>query len=198
MQTVANKVVKRVDSHGDGWVFTPTDFLDVGSRAAVDQALSRLARAGAIRRLRRGIYDYPRRHPQLGLLSPTPDDVARAVARRAGQSIQMSGAQAANVLGLSTQVPARPVYVTDGPSRTIRVGPQTIRMRHARRFAGARGPSQMVFRALSHLGKDRVTSDVVSHLGSNLSLRDKQALVLDLRYATTWMQPVITQVAQQS
>jgi predicted transcriptional regulator of viral defense system len=179
-------------------VFTPTDFVDVGTRAAVDQALFRLTRRGTIRRLGRGLYDYPRRHARLGLLSPTPDDVARAVARRTGQSLQISGAQAANVLGLSTQVPARPVYVTDGPSRAIRVGLQTVQLRHARRFVGARGASQVVLRALNHLGKDRVTKDVVSQLRTRLSPTDKQALARDVRYASAWMQPVIDQVARQS
>jgi hypothetical protein len=124
--------------------------------------------------------------------------MARAVARRTGQNIQMSGAQAANVLGLSTQVPAQPVYVTDGPSRTIRAGSQTVQLRHARRFAGARGPSRVVFRALSHLGQDRVTGDVVSRLRHSLSPTDKQVLMRDLRYASTWMHPVIGRIAQQS
>ena len=196
MQTTAIQILNRVRSHGRGWVFTPTDFADVGTRAAVDQALSRLTRSGAIRRLGRGIYDYPRRHARLGRLSPTPDDVARAVARRTGRSVQMSGAQAANVLGLSTQVPARPVFVTDGPSRAIRVGPQTVQLRHARRFAGARGASQVVMRALHHLGKDRVTRDVVSQLRTRLSPTDKQALARDVRYASAWMRPVIGQVAR--
>lgn len=197
MQTTVNKILKRVHGNGRGWVFTPADFFAAGTGAAVNQALSRLARSGAIRRLRRGIYDYPRRHPRLGWLSPAPDAVARAVARRSGQSIQMSGAQAANVLGLSTQVPARPVYVTDGPSRTIRVGSQTVQLRHARRFAGARGPSRVVFRALSHLGRDRVTSDVVSSLRQSLSPSDKRGLGRDLRYASAWMQPVIARLARQ-
>jgi hypothetical protein len=198
MQSIGNKILKRVHGNGLGWVFVATDFLDLGNRAAVDQALSRLARDGVIRRLRRGMYDYPRRHPLLGQLSPTPDDIARTMARKAGQSVQASGAQAANMLGLSTQVPARPVYVTDGPSRAVRIGSQTVRFRHARRFAGAGRPSRTVFLALSHIGKDRVTEDVISQLRANLSLKDKRALMRDVRYATTWMQPVIARVAQTS
>lgn len=195
MQSVANKILKRIRGKGRGCVFVPTDFLDLGSRAGVDQVLSRLARNGVIRRLRRGIYDYPRLHAHLGALSPTPDDVAQAVARRAGHKVQPSGAQAANVLGLSTQVPARPIYVTAGPAQVLRVGPQTVRLRQARRFAGAGASSRAVFLALSYLGKDRVTDKVVSQLSTTLSRKDKRALDRDRRYATTWMQPVIDRVA---
>lgn len=196
MQSIANKTLKRIRGNGRGWVFTPRDFLNLGSRAAVDQALSRLARSGTIRRLRRGLYDYPRVHSRLGQLSPAPDVVARAVARKGGHSLQASGALAANVLGLSTQVPARSVYLTDGPSQEIQVGQQTVYLRRAQRFAGARGASRFIFQALSYVGKDRVNDDVVQRLQSRLSPKDKRALARDSKYALTWMQPVVNRIAQ--
>ena len=103
--------MKRARSAGRGGVFTPSDFLDVAGRAAVDQALSRLVKSGTLRRLTRGLYDYPKVHPKLGALSPTPDDVAQALARETGSHVQIAGARAANALGLSTQMPA--TYVID-------------------------------------------------------------------------------------
>jgi len=104
---------------------------DVGARAATDQALGRLVRDGSIRRLARGLYDLPQVHPILGLLSPNPDAVAAAAAEQVGHRLQISPARAANALGLSSQVPAKMVYLTDGSSRKIKVGQQVIYLKHA-------------------------------------------------------------------
>jgi hypothetical protein len=114
---------------GKGSVLVPGDFLDLGSRQAVDLALHRLARQGTIRRLARGVYDFPQQHPVLGLLWPSPDAVARALAGRDRTRLQPAGAYAANALGLSEQVPAKAVLLTDGPSRTVKIGPTTIHLR---------------------------------------------------------------------
>jgi len=109
--------MKRARAGGRGGVFTPRDFLDVAARAAVDQALSRLAKGGKLRRLARRLSDFPKVHPKLGPLSPAPDDVAQALARETGSQVQIAGARAANALGLSTQVPAKSSYLTDDPRR---------------------------------------------------------------------------------
>ena len=128
---ITSKIKQRIVGKGRGAIFAPTDFLDIGSRASVDQALSRLADQGIIRRLTRGLYDYPKQSPRFGLLSPSADDVAQAVARKDNQVLQPSPAMAANQLGLSTQVPSKPTYMTDGPTRTKRVGRQVIQFRNA-------------------------------------------------------------------
>lgn len=124
-------IMKRARAGGRGGVFTPGDFLDVAARSAVDQALSRLTKNGKLRRLARGLYDFPKVHPQLGPLSPAPDDVAKALARETGSQVQIAGARAANELGLSTQVPAKSSYLTDGPSRRVVLGKRVVDLRHA-------------------------------------------------------------------
>ena len=126
MTTLTTAILKRVRGRGRGSVFCAKDFLDLGTRAAVDQVLCRLSRKRTIRRLGRGLYDYPRVHPKLGVLTPTPAAIAQAVAKKTNSRIQPSGAHAANRLGLSTQVPAHLVYLTDGNSKQIQVGNQTI------------------------------------------------------------------------
>src|ERR1700730_13343593 len=98
--SVPDRVMKRVRSSGRGGVFTPNDFLGLAARPAVDQALSRLAKTGKLRRLARVLYDFPKVHPKLGQLSPEPDDIARALARETGSQLQIAGARAANALGL--------------------------------------------------------------------------------------------------
>ncbi|WP_338928585.1 DUF6088 family protein [Roseomonas mucosa] len=129
--SVPDRVMKRVRASGRGSVFTPSDFLIVAARSSVDQALSRLVKGGQLRRLARGLYDFPKLHPKLGPLSPAPDDVAHALARETGSQVQIAGARAANALGLSTQVPAQSTYLTNGPSRRVVLGKRVVDLRHA-------------------------------------------------------------------
>lgn len=137
--TASRQIEDRIHEHGPGWVFTPTDFLDIGSPQTVGMALIRMVREGRVRRLGRGIYDFPRRHELLGDLSPSVDTIAEALARRDGVRLQPSEAAAANLLHLSDQVPMRVVYETDGPPRKIKVGTLTIqfRRRAPRKMAAA-------------------------------------------------------------
>ena len=123
--SVASQVAGRIAQGGrstPGRVYTPFDFLDLGSPHTIGMALLRLVRAGTLRRLARGLYDVPRSHPLLGELQPTADEIAQALARRDGANVRPAEAMAANMLSLSDQVPARAVFETDGPSRTVKVG----------------------------------------------------------------------------
>src|SRR3982751_6857696 len=106
MPSIVVRIFDRVKRKGRGAVWSPADFLDLGSRDSIDQSLSRLVRRGQLRRIARGVYAYPVLSPRLGALTPPPDDVAAALAKAKGGRIQVSGARAANELGLSTQVPA--------------------------------------------------------------------------------------------
>jgi hypothetical protein len=192
-----DKIKRRIIGKGRGAVFTPADFLDLCSRDSVDQTLSRLTDQGVIRRLARGIYDYPKTSPRLGRLSPDPDAVAAAIARKDGRVVQVSPARAANMLGLTTQVPAKAVYLTDGPSRTKQIGAQTIIMRNAaaKNLVGAGKPTGAVFQALRYLGKDGVDASVVARLSKTIDADTRRALVKDALQAPGWMRPVVQQIA---
>lgn len=115
-QSIDSKVLSRIQSHGRGWVFTPTHFDNLAGSSTLTTILKRHTDAGTIRNLARGLYDYPKTDPQLGLLQPTIDDIANALAGRDKIRLQPAGAYAANLLGLSTQVPMKIVYLTDGRS----------------------------------------------------------------------------------
>lgn len=196
--SLSKRVQRRIRARGEGAVFATKDFLDLGSRAAVDQALSRLARAGMIRRISRGVYDYPRRNERLGMtLSPSPEEVVHAVTKRDTGRVQVSGAGAANALGLSTQVPARIVYLTDGESRRMRVGDQVVELRHTtpRNLATAGKVSGTVIQALRHLGRQHVDESTVRHLQRVLSEEDKERLRKDRIHAPAWMQPILLEIA---
>ena len=121
MLSIVSRIKKRIHNKSRGFVFTKSHFFDLGSQAAVSKALERLADANVIRRLARGLYDYPKNHPNLGVLPANHEQLARALAGRDNLKIQPSGAYAANLLGLTDQVPARIIFLTDGPSRTVHI-----------------------------------------------------------------------------
>ncbi|MFS8979734.1 DUF6088 family protein [Cupriavidus necator] len=194
--SVPARIMRRANATGRGGVFTPSDFLDVGARAAVDQALSRLVKNGKLRRLARGLYDYPKVHPKLGPLSPAPDDVAAALARETGSQVQIDGARAANALGLTTQVPAKNSYLTNGPSRRVVLGKRVVHLRHAspKHLIAPGSAVGTVFQALRHVGPVRA-ADVAQIAAHRLSARDKKTLASTACQAPAWMQPTLTSIA---
>lgn len=197
--SVPNRIMKRAQAAGRGGVYTPNDFLDVAARAAVDQALSRLVKTGNLRRLARGLYDFPRVHPTLGPLSPAADDVAQALARETGSRVQITGARAANALGLSTQVPAKNTYLTDGPARRVVLGKRVVDLRHAspKHLIAPGSPAGTVVQALRHLGSVRAAAvaQVASH---QLSANDKKTLASSAIQAPAWMRPTLVLIAART
>ncbi|WP_323011067.1 DUF6088 family protein [Paracoccus sp. (in: a-proteobacteria)] len=188
--------MKRTRAAGRGGVYTPNDFLDVAARAAVDQALSRLVKAGKLRRLARGLYDFPKVHPKLGQLSPAPDDVAHALARETGSLAQIAGARAANALGLTTQVPAKSTYLTDGPSRRVVLGKCVVDLRHAspKHLIAPGSPAGTVVQALRHVGPVRA-ADIAQIAARQLSASDKKTLASSAVQAPAWMRPTLVLIA---
>jgi hypothetical protein len=198
-QAIDSQIVAAIRRRGRGFVFVPTDFLDIGSREAVDVALHRLVRQGMIRRLARGVYDFPKEHPVLGLLAPPAEAVARALAGRDRTRLQPAGAYAANVLGLSDQVPAKVVFLTDGPTRTVRIGPTTIQLRRTtpKNMDAAGRLSGLLIQALRELGQEHVTRERRDHLKCILPADKRRELLKDLRLAPAWMHPIFRELAEE-
>lgn len=192
-----NKILATIYGHGRGWVFSGKDFQGLGPRATVDSALHRLARQGKIRRIARGLYDYPRYSSLLKQqLSPDIDNAAQALTRKFGWRLLATGAMAANLLGLSTQVPSQVVYLTDGPSKTFTIGETKIRFKHAAlKDLRARGvKSQLVIQALKFLGKNGIDRAVLNQLRQTLSDTDCRRLLRDVRYGTDWIAETAEQI----
>lgn len=191
-------ILKRIRGSGRGSVFIPNQFTDLGERTAIDKALSRLAADGAIRRLARGVYDYPRTHLTMGELSPSIEAVAKAIAGRDQIRLQPTGAYAANLLGLSEQVPAKVVYLTDGASRTVKVGAMKIQLRQTtpRNMATAGRLSGLLIQALRFIGKEQLTAGHIKQLKQRLPASELQALLRDLKLAPVWMQAVFRALAE--
>lgn len=199
-ESVSRQITRRIVRQSRteaGRVFTPFDFLDLGSPYSVGMTLLRLARAGSLRHLGRGLYDVPRTHPLLGELLPTAEAIANALARKDGATIQPAEAMAANLLRLSEQVPVKAVFLTDGPSRVVTVGPLTVQLkqRPKRKVGSAAATSSLVFAALRSLGKASVTKARVAHLRETLSAADRKRLLRDLPLAPAWMHPILRYIA---
>jgi len=197
-QSIDSKVVSRIYGMNRGWVFTTTHFLDLGNRTAVAKTLERLAGSGTIRRLARGLYDYPEKHPVLGELPANYERIAQALAGRDSLKIQPSGAYAANLLGLTDQVPARIVFLTDGGNKIVQVKNQQIVLKRTtpKNMATAGDVSGLVIQALRYLGKDHVDDKTIGILKKRLTGIDKRRLMRDLRYAPAWIGSIFRQLQE--
>jgi len=176
-----------------GTVFTPALFASLGGRAAIDKALQRLVARDELRRLSRGLYDKPRQDPLLGTLWPSVDAVVAALTGKDKLRLQPTGAYAANLLGLSDQVPARVEFLTDGTSRTVKAGPMQIVLKRTtpRQMAAAGRTSGLVIQALRSLGPDHLTARRLDKLRRALPEVERHTLLEDLTLAPGWMQPAL-------
>jgi hypothetical protein len=156
MQVLADQIMERASTLPEGAPIAAKSLLHLGSRAAVDQALSRLVRRGRLMRAGRGVYMRPL-EGRFGLRPPSVEKVVRAVSEQRGEVVASNGAAAANALGLTTQVPIRMVYLTNGRSRTFSVGKQTVEFQHAPawQLLLADRPAGEAVRALAWLGPDK-------------------------------------------
>ena len=199
-KSIESRIYKRINSRGRGAVFDASDFLDLGSRQAIDLTLHRLAKRGKIRHLARGIYDFPRKHPVLGDLFPETDVIANALAGRDQTRLQPSGAYAANILGLSEQVPAKIVFLTDGATHTVRIGAVTIQLKRTtpRNMATAGRLSGLLIQAFRHLGKANVTDAHIAQLQRTIPRTKRMELLKDIKFAPVWMHALFRQLAKET
>lgn len=197
-RSTESRVLSRIRGLGRGAVVIPTQFLDCGTRTAVDVALHRLTKRGVLRRVSRGIYHFPETHPTLGTIPPSIDAIAEALKERFAVRLQPSGAYAANLLGLSDQVPMRVTFLTDGPSRKLTVGGFPIHLCHTtpRNMATAGKTSGLVIQALRWMGKRQMDEAVVNRLRKLLRDEDKRRLPADARFAPEWVARVMRLIAR--
>ena len=196
-QVIEPKARSVIFGHRGGWVFTPSDLATLGDPRSVGMALTRLSRKGVIRQLARGLYDYPIDHPSFGRIPPSADAVAKALAKRDASRLQPTGAYAANILGLSEQVPTRIVFLTDGPSRKVKYGQQEIVLKRTtpRNMATAGRKSGTIIQALRHIGQRNVDDRTLTILRRQLSKQDRARLAKDLHYAPRWIAAIMQQLA---
>lgn len=197
-QSIESRIFARIKRWGPGTVVLPSHFVDIGSREAVGIALHRLTKTGQIRRIARGVYDLPRMDPLLGEMSPTIEQITKAMTARDQITLQPTGTYALNLLGLSEQVPAKVVFLTEGVSRKMKFGRMTMELRHTtpRNMATAGRLSGLVIQAFRSLGQEHVTAARIAKLKNTIPLAERRKLLKDLALAPAWMHTIFRDLAE--
>jgi len=200
-QTITSKILARIYGKGRGKVFTPKDFLDLAGHRTTRSILDRLTRQGTIRRVLPGVYDYPEYSNLLqALSSPDPDAIARAKARAQGWTILPSGETAMNLLGLSTQVPAKWEYFSDGPTRQYTWSGGTLAFKHrANKETSILSPkTALLVQALKTLGEKNVNQSIMVTLRTKFDAKELNRAIREAKYATSWVYDIIKRLAENS
>jgi Family of unknown function (DUF6088) len=203
MKGIADRVMDQVRVRGRGnWVFTPKDFLALGSRVAVDRALSRLVQSGKLRRIGRGLYDFPRHSKILKGFAPASlDATVQAISRRDQIRVMPDGIVFANQLGLTNAVPAKSSYVSSGRTKTVQVGSRHVYLKHVSHkiIAWADRPGGQFVATVLWLDKAIAsTPDTINLLRARLANDVKQDLRQDLDLLPGWIAAIARQVCFDS
>ena len=185
----AKLIRQQIEAMPAGEPFTTAVFLNAGSRAAVDQTLSRLVKEGLIERILRGVYVRPEYNRFVGKVLPEPLKVAKAIGEATGATVEVHGAEAARQFGLTTQMPAQAVYNTSGASKRIKMGDTEVRLRHVspRKLALAGRPAGIALAALWYLGKESVTPKVIEQIHSKLPKNEFNVLKSSTNLMPGWL-----------
>jgi len=191
MNTLPEIIFRQARSLPEGSVLSPKEFLHLGSRPAVDQAFSRLAKAGKLLRVARGAYAAPV-SGRFGVRAPAPEKLVKALAEQSGEIVVPHGASAANALGLTQQVPIREVYLTSGRTRKLTLGHSEVLVKHAPRWMLALGarPAGAAVRALAWIGPAHAGKSL-ARLRRNLARSEWQALASARAALPGWMAQAI-------
>ena len=197
--SVENKVKKAITNYKKGKIFFPYNFSKFGTSTAVRQALNRLEDDEFLLRLAHGIYLYPKRHPKFGILYPSIDEIAIAIAKRDKARIIPTGIHALNKLGLSTQVPMNVVYLTDGSSRSIKINKGSIKFKKAspKLLSVKSDKIILIIQALKELGQENISSKVKERIKQILLTVDKDIVTHDIKLAPQWVTEIIKKIIEQ-
>ena len=192
---VENNIAKGLKSQPKGSVLFVDDFLDYGNPESVKKALLRLKEKEILVRLAHGIYLYPKIDTELGVLFPSTEDIAKAIARRDKARIVPTGVQALNKLGLSTQVPMKVVYLTDGAARSIKIGKRTITFKNTSpKNLLAKGEiSSLVIQALKTIGQSKVDDETLLKIQTLLKKEKIENRLNDAKLAPAWINKILIQ-----
>lgn len=195
---VENKIAKVLKSYPKGSVLFVDDFLDYGNSESVKKSLHRLKEKEILVRLAHGIYLYPKIDKELGVLFPSTEDIAKAIARRDKARIVPTGVQALNKLGLSSQVPMKVVYLTDGAARSIKVGKRTITFKNTSpKNLLAKGEiSSLVIQALKTISQSKVDDETLMKIQTLLKKEKIENRMNDAKLAPAWINKILTQTIE--
>ena len=194
MLSTKDKIEQKIRVLKPGKIVFIKDFQEYGNPGAVKVALHRLVKKGIVASIARGIYAKPMFSKLLNKdIMPSAEEVAIAIAKRDKARLLPTGAYAQNALGLSTQVPLRIVYLTDGSPRTIKIGKRTIQFKKTtpKNLALKGKISKLVVQALKDIGKDKATPSELKKIQHLLLKEEKQDLKHDIALAPQWIAEIM-------
>jgi predicted transcriptional regulator of viral defense system len=192
---VESRIAAALKTYQKGSVLFVDDFLDYGNPESVKKALFRLKEKGVLVRLAHGIYLYPKVDIELGVLFPSTEEIAKAIARRDKARIVLTGVQALNKLGLSTQIPMKVVYLTDGAARTVKVGKRTITFKKASpKNLSVKGEiSGLAIQVLKTIGQNKVDAETIEKIQAILKNEKKENIINDAKLSPAWINKILMQ-----
>lgn len=193
MASIEDQIENKLKSNDRGTIYFPDDFMEIGSNEAIRQALVRLENSEVLVRLAHGIYLYPEKDPELGVLHPSIDEIAQAIAKRDKAQIIPTGTYAMNKLGLTTQVPMNAVYLTDGSPRSIQVGNRKIKFKRTvpKNLAVMGKISGLVIQALREIGNGNVTDEQSAKIEALLKKEEPDIVKHDAKLAPAWIRKIM-------
>ena len=200
MKSIEDRILARIIRYGRGSVITNRDFWDIANPASVDWCLYRLKGEKIIRPIIRGIYDYPKFSELLQEeLAPELGAVAQTIARKNQWHIQISGSAALNLLGLSTQIPMKTVYYSDGPTRSFLIGDRKLQFKHIllRETKIGSPKSEMIVQALSELGEEHITPEIIKALKRQLTEKEGNKLLAETQFVRDWIRKKIILICKE-
>ena len=196
-----NEIRQKIIESEKGTVFVASDFADISDNMKVGVCLSRLENEKLLRRIMRGVYDKPEYNSFLQeYLEPAPDKVANAIARNYGWTIVPCGDTALNLLGLSTQVPAIWLYVSDGPYKEYSFNNTSIKFKHTanKEISKLSYKTSLVIQALKALGKENIDNNFIVKLTKALTDDEKKNMLNEAKSTTSWIYEYIKSIARSS
>ena len=196
IESIEIQIFDRIKKAGRGVLFFTESFVSYGSSEAVKKALQRLTNSGELDRVATGIYVRPVIDNVIGRVSPSIEDIAKAIAKRDKARIVPSGAYALNRLGLSTQVPMNVIFLTDGSARKIKIGKRSILFKKAspKNVAAVGEISNLAIQALKTIGKNKVLDTEIKHIQELLKKEKPTRLEHDIRLAPVWIREIMKPV----
>jgi hypothetical protein len=197
MQLTESIIQEQILSQGKGFVFTSKYFSSKANDVSVvTSALSRLVQKRIIRRLAHGLYDLPEVHPKLGAIMPTTEKVIEAIKKSEAIEVQPTGAYAANLLGLSTQIPMKIELYTNGPKKKIQFGKQVINLKPTtpKNMVGAGTKAGLILHAFKQIGKNNITDDIIERIKQQIEQKDIKSMEKQAQYAPAWIAKIMRQL----
>jgi hypothetical protein len=201
MQLTESKILELIKAKGKGFVFTSKYFSSQADDVSVvTSALSRLVQKKVIRRLTHGLYDLPEVHPKLREIMPTTQKIIDAIKTSDAIEVQPTGAYAANLLGLSTQIPMKMELYTNGPKKTIRIGKQEIILKPTtpKNMIGAGTKAGLILHALKQIGKDNVTDEMIMRIRSKMEEQDIKHIKKQIQFAPVWIAKIMRELINEN